>query len=197
VVTAIPNAFEAAQAIGQCRQHNSDVHIIARAHSDEEESYLLQRGANVVILGEREIGEAMLDLTMRDRNAAAALRAVQEAIVPADAEPQRSLRRGGPVLTGIDEDALARAIGVPVAPPVAAPPAEAETPLVSETVVEVEPEAAEPEAPAALSGPAPAELAEPAPAPARQRGPATTAATPFSGGEAAGQGPAAEERAKQ
>jgi CPA2 family monovalent cation:H+ antiporter-2 len=62
VFIAIPNAFEAGQAVEQARHRNPSLRIIARAHSDEEESYLRDLGANDVIMGEREIGLGMLEL---------------------------------------------------------------------------------------------------------------------------------------
>jgi CPA2 family monovalent cation:H+ antiporter-2 len=61
VMIAIPNAFEAAQATEQCRKLNPNIRIVARAHSDEEEAYLGQLGANMVVMGEREIALGMLD----------------------------------------------------------------------------------------------------------------------------------------
>ena len=61
VVIAIPNAFEAGQAVEQCRKLNAGIRIIARAHSDEEVDYLSRLGADEVIMGEREIGLGMID----------------------------------------------------------------------------------------------------------------------------------------
>jgi CPA2 family monovalent cation:H+ antiporter-2 len=61
VVIAIPNAFEAGQAVEQCRRLNANVRIIARAHADEEIDYLKKLGADEVIMGEREIGLGMVD----------------------------------------------------------------------------------------------------------------------------------------
>ena len=58
---AIPNAFEAGQAIEQARKANTALMIAARAHSDEEAEYLKQLGADHVIMGEREIALGMLD----------------------------------------------------------------------------------------------------------------------------------------
>jgi CPA2 family monovalent cation:H+ antiporter-2 len=60
LIIAIPNAFEAGQAVEQAHKHNASLRIIARAHSDEEETYLKDLGANEVIMGEREIGLGML-----------------------------------------------------------------------------------------------------------------------------------------
>src|SRR3569623_353791 len=66
LLIAIPNAFEAGQAVEQARKVNDRLRIIARAHSDEEESYLRDLGANDVIMGEREIGLGMLGWTNGD-----------------------------------------------------------------------------------------------------------------------------------
>ena len=75
VVIAIPNAFEAGQAVEQARKQNPNVLIVARAHSDEEETHLKSLGANVVILGEREIGLGMVDVISRDSQAVAEITA--------------------------------------------------------------------------------------------------------------------------
>jgi CPA2 family monovalent cation:H+ antiporter-2 len=58
---AVPNAFEAGQIIEQARALNPTLEIIARAHSDAEVDYLQKLGANVTIMGEREIARAMLE----------------------------------------------------------------------------------------------------------------------------------------
>jgi CPA2 family monovalent cation:H+ antiporter-2 len=58
---AVPNAFEAGQVVEQARVLNPGLEIIARAHSDAEVEYLQKLGANVTIMGEREIARAMLE----------------------------------------------------------------------------------------------------------------------------------------
>jgi CPA2 family monovalent cation:H+ antiporter-2 len=58
---AIPEAFEAGQIILQARAANAAVEIIARAHFDAEVDHLRDNGANVIIMGEREIAQAMID----------------------------------------------------------------------------------------------------------------------------------------
>jgi CPA2 family monovalent cation:H+ antiporter-2 len=63
LIVAIPNAFEAGQAVEQSRRHNPGLMIVARAHSDEEVRYLRDLGANEVIMGEREIGLGLLGWT--------------------------------------------------------------------------------------------------------------------------------------
>ena len=61
LVIAIPEAFEAGQIVQQARAANSDIRIIARAHSDAEVEHLKGLGADVVIMGEREIAHAMIE----------------------------------------------------------------------------------------------------------------------------------------
>lgn len=78
LLIAIPNAFEAGQVVEQGRKLNDGLDIIARAHSDEEESYLASLGADTVIMGEREIGLGMLAWVRGEREATAA--AIAEAI---------------------------------------------------------------------------------------------------------------------
>src|SRR5690606_30670477 len=73
VIIAIPNAFEAGQAAEQCRQAAGDAVIIARAHSDEEEDHLRHLGADMVIMGEREIAMAMLERIAEAQPAPAAV----------------------------------------------------------------------------------------------------------------------------
>jgi CPA2 family monovalent cation:H+ antiporter-2 len=75
VVIAIPNAFEAGQAVEQARKQNPGLLIVARAHSDEEDTHLKALGADVVILGEREIGLGMVDVINRDSKAVAEITA--------------------------------------------------------------------------------------------------------------------------
>jgi len=95
VIVAIPNAFEAGQAVEQTRKSNPKALIVARAHSDEEEDHLKGLGANVVILGEREIALGMVDVVNRDASAIAeitAADAVESALGPlAAAAPERKL----------------------------------------------------------------------------------------------------------
>jgi CPA2 family monovalent cation:H+ antiporter-2 len=58
---AVPNAFEAGQIIEQARAINPSLPIIARAHTDAEVDHLQTLGANVTIMGEREIAHAMVE----------------------------------------------------------------------------------------------------------------------------------------
>jgi CPA2 family monovalent cation:H+ antiporter-2 len=55
LLVAIPEAFEAGQIVQQARAANPGIQIIARAHSDAEVEHLSSLGADIVIMGEREI----------------------------------------------------------------------------------------------------------------------------------------------
>ena len=61
LVVAIPNGFEAGQIVEQARAANPEIDIVARAHFDAEVDYLSKLGANIVIMGEREIARSMTD----------------------------------------------------------------------------------------------------------------------------------------
>ncbi|MGE3477099.1 MAG: YbaL family putative K(+) efflux transporter [Rhodospirillaceae bacterium] len=70
VFVAVPNCFEAGQFVEQARAANPDLFIVARAHSDAEVDYLQRLGANVTIMGEREIGRAMVEQAIAQRKKA-------------------------------------------------------------------------------------------------------------------------------
>ncbi|MGF7147150.1 CPA2 family monovalent cation:H+ antiporter-2 [Sphingomonas zeicaulis] len=58
---AIPQCFEAGQIVEQARSFNPRLRIIARAHSDAEIVHLAAKGADLTIMGEREIARKMVD----------------------------------------------------------------------------------------------------------------------------------------
>ncbi len=62
LVLAIPNSFEAGQIVQQARRANPAIEIVTRAHYDAEVEHLTRMGADSVIMGEREIARAMIDL---------------------------------------------------------------------------------------------------------------------------------------
>ncbi|CAE7319613.1 ybaL, partial [Symbiodinium pilosum] len=60
LMLAISNGFEAGSVCETGRKLNPSILIVARAYSEEEDTYLRGLGANIVIRGEREIGMGML-----------------------------------------------------------------------------------------------------------------------------------------
>ena len=61
LINAIPNVFESGQIIERARALNPSIEVIVRAHSDAEVEHLKHHGAEVVIMGEREIARRMID----------------------------------------------------------------------------------------------------------------------------------------
>jgi len=57
----IPEAFEAGQGVQQARAANPGLEILARAHSDAAVDHLKTLGANLVVLGEQEIADRMIE----------------------------------------------------------------------------------------------------------------------------------------
>ncbi|MDH1009573.1 Kef family K(+) transporter [Pseudomonas nicosulfuronedens] len=66
LLIAIPNGFEAGTISSHARAINPNLDIIARAHFDAEVDYLEQNGANLVIMGEREIARGMVERVERE-----------------------------------------------------------------------------------------------------------------------------------
>ncbi len=61
LLLAIPNGFEAGEIAQYARGVNPGLEIMARAHFDTEVDHLSQRGADLVIMGEREIARSMIE----------------------------------------------------------------------------------------------------------------------------------------
>ena len=68
LINAIPNVFESGQIVERARALNSSIEIIVRAHSDAEVEHLKHHGAEVVIMGEREIARRMIDFATGTNN---------------------------------------------------------------------------------------------------------------------------------
>lgn len=62
LLLTIPNGFEAGEIVTLARERRPDLNIVARAHYDEEVDYIAGRGANQVVMGEREIANSMIAL---------------------------------------------------------------------------------------------------------------------------------------
>lgn len=62
LLLTIPNGYEAGEIVASARVKRPDLEIIARAHYDDEVVYISDRGANQVVMGEREIANSMLNM---------------------------------------------------------------------------------------------------------------------------------------
>ncbi|HDL8693917.1 TPA: Kef family K(+) transporter [Yersinia enterocolitica] len=62
LLLTIPNGYEAGEIVASARIKRPDLEIIARAHYDDEVVYISDRGANQVVMGEREIANTMLNM---------------------------------------------------------------------------------------------------------------------------------------
>ncbi|MXP51352.1 YbaL family putative K(+) efflux transporter [Pantoea sp. SoEX] len=60
LLLTIPNGYESGEVVTIVRKKYQNIEIIARAHYDDEVNYIMERGANQVIMGEREIANSML-----------------------------------------------------------------------------------------------------------------------------------------
>ncbi|MBA0167576.1 MULTISPECIES: YbaL family putative K(+) efflux transporter [Pectobacterium] len=66
LLLTIPNGYEAGEIVAAAREKRADLEIIARAHYDDEVSYIIDHGANKVVMGEREIANSMITLLKLD-----------------------------------------------------------------------------------------------------------------------------------
>ncbi|MBB6308624.1 YbaL family putative K(+) efflux transporter [Xanthobacter tagetidis] len=66
LILAIPDGFEASGVLKKARVLNPQIEIVARAHSDAEVSHLRQSGADLIIMGEREVARGMLAHVLAD-----------------------------------------------------------------------------------------------------------------------------------
>ena len=62
LLLTIPNGYEAGEIVATARAKCPDIEIIARAHYDDEVNYITERGANQVVMGEREIANTMMGM---------------------------------------------------------------------------------------------------------------------------------------
>ena len=70
LLVSVPDAFEGGQVVEQARRISPNLRILARSHSEEETQHLLRHGATLVVMGEQEIGKAMLaDIAAQPRTA--------------------------------------------------------------------------------------------------------------------------------
>jgi monovalent cation:H+ antiporter-2, CPA2 family len=78
LIAAIPDALATRQAVAYARSRNPRIEIVARAHSEAEETELRRLGVARVVVAEREVGNELLRHALRrfgvsDREASAML----------------------------------------------------------------------------------------------------------------------------
>ncbi|MFZ4834456.1 YbaL family putative K(+) efflux transporter [Rouxiella sp. Mn2063] len=66
LLVTIPNGYEAGEIVAAARAKRPNIEIIARAHYDDEVTYIMDRGADKVVMGEREIANSMLSMLQVD-----------------------------------------------------------------------------------------------------------------------------------
>ncbi|KLN95995.1 YbaL family putative K(+) efflux transporter [Moellerella wisconsensis] len=59
LLLTIPNGYEAGEIVANAKELNPGLSVIVRAHYDDEVSYIKERGADHIIIGEHEIAKAM------------------------------------------------------------------------------------------------------------------------------------------
>ena len=67
LLLTIPNGYEAGEIVAKARAMNTHMTIIVRAHYDDERTYIMERGANRVVIGEFEIARAMSTLLVENQ----------------------------------------------------------------------------------------------------------------------------------
>lgn len=157
LLVAISNGFEAGSVCESGRKLNPNISIIARAYSEEEESFLRNLGATTVIRGEREIGKGILAFLRSDGDA------------PASAEPKLPAvenllekEAAAPVAMAAAAASIAASEApAPLEEPALVTVAASVTSAEPEAPIEPEPPVAPPDAEVPVATPA---AAEPAPA---------------------------------
>ncbi|MBP6080743.1 MAG: Kef family K(+) transporter, partial [Providencia sp.] len=59
LLVTIPNGYEAGEIVATAKELNPNVIVIVRAHYDDEVSFIKERGADHIIIGEHEIAKSM------------------------------------------------------------------------------------------------------------------------------------------
>ncbi|HCE8948423.1 TPA: Kef family K(+) transporter [Morganella morganii] len=67
LLLTIPNGYEAGEIVAKAHAMNAHMTIIVRAHYDDERTYIMERGANRVVIGEFEIARAMSTLLVENQ----------------------------------------------------------------------------------------------------------------------------------
>jgi CPA2 family monovalent cation:H+ antiporter-2 len=68
VVVAAPDAYQARAIVALVRRLNPEIQIVVRTHSDEERDFLEKHGADVALVGERELAISLTRHALRSYN---------------------------------------------------------------------------------------------------------------------------------
>lgn len=66
LLLTIPNGYESGEIVATAKEMNPDITVIVRAHYDDEVSFIKERGAEHIIIGEHEIAKSMATLMCND-----------------------------------------------------------------------------------------------------------------------------------
>lgn len=66
LLLTIPNGYEAGEIVANAKALNPSITVIVRAHYDDEVSFIKERGADHIIIGEHEIAKAMATFMCND-----------------------------------------------------------------------------------------------------------------------------------
>ncbi|MGJ3353523.1 YbaL family putative K(+) efflux transporter [Providencia sp. Je.9.19] len=66
LLVTIPNGYEAGEIVATAKELNPNVIVIVRAHYDDEVSFIKERGADHIIIGEHEIAKSMATFMCND-----------------------------------------------------------------------------------------------------------------------------------
>ncbi|MEX9568247.1 YbaL family putative K(+) efflux transporter [Providencia vermicola] len=66
LLLTIPNGYEAGEIVTHAKELNPNITVIVRAHYDDEVSFIKERGADHIIIGEHEIAKAMATFMCND-----------------------------------------------------------------------------------------------------------------------------------
>ncbi|HEQ1857846.1 TPA: Kef family K(+) transporter [Providencia alcalifaciens] len=66
LLLTIPNGYEAGEIVATAKELNPNITVVVRAHYDDEVSFIRERGADHIIIGEHEIAKSITTLMCND-----------------------------------------------------------------------------------------------------------------------------------
>lgn len=65
LIITVPDGFEAGYILTQARKANPTIKVIARSHSNDQLAFLKRQGADLAVMGERELAVVMAEYSLR------------------------------------------------------------------------------------------------------------------------------------